>query len=75
MVNGSLKHVLVKIASAVEKMMLPINQHDNSVKNVENHLIIHHIQIEDPFTMKTKNDLINCPPFGLYDIFNHLNKV
>ena len=74
-VNGYLKPALVEIASAVEKMMLPVDpyfQRDNSVKNVQNRLIIHDIQIEDPFTMKTKNDFINCPPFGLYDIFNHL---
>ena len=26
----------------------------------------------DPFAMEVKNDFMNSPPFGLYDIFNHL---
>ena len=74
-VNGYLKPALVEIACAVEKMMLPIDpyfQHDNNDKNVQDSLIIHDMQIKDPFTMKTENNFINCPPFGLYDIFNHL---
>ena len=55
--------------------MLPIDpyfQRDNNDKNVQNRLIIHDIQIADPFSMNTENDFITCPPFGLYDIFNHL---
>jgi hypothetical protein len=74
-VNGYLKPALVEIACAVEKMMLPIDpyfQRDNNDKNVQNRLIIHDIQIADPFSMNTENDFITCPSFGLYDIFNHL---
>ena len=55
--------------------MLPIDpyfQGDDIVKNMQNRLIIHDVQIPDPFALKTKNDFIDCPPFGLYDIFNHL---
>ena len=73
-VNGHLKPALVEIASAVEKMVLPLDpnfERDNA-DNIKGRLIIHDIQIEDPFSMKTKNDLIESPPFGLYDIFNHL---
>ena len=74
-VNGYLKPALVEIASAVEKMVLPLDpnfERDNADNNIKGRLIIHDIQIEDPFSMKTKNDLIESPPFGLYDIFNHL---
>ena len=74
-VNGYLKPALVEIASAVEKMMLPVDpnfERDNADSNRKGRLIIHDIQIEDPFSMKTKNDFIESPPFGLYDIFNHL---
>jgi hypothetical protein len=74
-VNGYLKPALVEIASAVEKMMLPLDpnfERDNADNNIKGRLIIHDIQIEDPFSMKTKNDFIESPPFGLYDIFNHL---
>lgn len=74
-VNGYLKPALVEIASAVEKMMLPLDpnfERDNADNNIKGRLVIHDIQIEDPFSMKTRNDLIESPPFGLYDIFNHL---
>ena len=74
-VNGYLKTALIEIASAVEKMMLPLDpkfERDNADSNLKGRLIIHDIQIEDPFSMKTKNDFIESPPFGLYDIFNHL---
>ncbi len=74
-VNGYLKPALVEIASAVKKMMLPLDpnfERDNADNNIKVRLIIHDIQIEDPFSMKTKNDFIESPPFGLYDIFNHL---
>ena len=65
-VNGYLKPALVEIASAVERMMLPIDpyfQRDNSVKNVQNRLIIHDIQIDDPFNMKTKKRFYQLSSF------------
>ena len=55
------------------KMMLPIDP--NFEKEEPNHgLIIHDMQIEDPFSAshQLQNNFINCPPFGLYDIFNYL---
>ena len=74
-VNGYLKPALVEIASAVEKMMLPLDPNfkcDNADNNINGRLIFHDIQMEDPFSTKTKNDLIESPLFGLYDIFNRL---
>ena len=55
-------------------MMLPDPNFErvNDAHAKKQRLNIHDIQIEDPFTMKTKNDFIDSPPFGLYDIFNHL---
>ena len=38
---------------------------------MERQLIIHDMQIRS-FTMKTLNNFADWPPFGLYDIFNHL---
>ena len=55
--------------------MLPVDpkfERVNDAHTTKQRLNIHDIQIEDPFTMKTKNDFIDSPPFGLYDIFNHL---
>ena len=55
--------------------MLPCDPNFEKVNNIytmKQRLNIHDIQIEDPFTMKTKNDFIDSPSFGLHDIFNHL---
>ena len=74
-VNGYLKPALVTIAAAVEKMMLPLDpnyERDNNEKNLRQRLFIHDMQIASPFTIKTQNNFIDSPPFGLYDIFNHL---
>ncbi|XP_028394460.1 uncharacterized protein LOC114518654 [Dendronephthya gigantea] len=74
-VNGYLKSGLVEIAVAVEKMMLPLDPNFETVENgdtLKQRLFIHDVQIDDPFTMTMKNDFIDSPPFGLYDIFNHL---
>ncbi|CAB4017991.1 Hypothetical predicted protein, partial [Paramuricea clavata] len=74
-VNGYLKPGLVELAVAVEKMMLPLDpnfERVNDTYTMKQKLNIHDIQIGDPFTMKTINDFIDSPPFGLYDIFNHL---
>ena len=35
-------------------------------------LLINDIQLPDPFTLDMINDFKQCPPFGLFDIFNHL---
>lgn len=74
-VNGYLKPALVVIASAVKKMMLPVDpnfERDDAEKNLKQRLIIHDVCVPDPFTIPTQNDFINSPPFGLFDIFNHL---
>ena len=55
--------------------MLPVDpnfERVNDAHTTKQRLNIHDIQIEDPFTMKTKNDFIDSPLFGLYDIFNLL---
>lgn len=73
--SGHLKPVLVEIASSVEKMGLPLDPNfrkDDNQKSLDRRLFIHEMQIKDPFAMKTVNDFIDSPPFGLYDIFNHL---
>ena len=57
-VNGYLKSGLVETAVAVEKMMLPVEPNFEMVNDAhtkKQRLNIHDIQIEDPFTMKTKN--------------------
>ena len=74
-VNGYLKPALVAIAAAVEKMMLPLDpnyERDNNENNLHQRLLIHEMQIANPFTIKTQNNFIDSPPLGLYDIFNHL---
>ena len=74
-VTGYHKDALIEIVSAVEKMMLPVDpnfERDNTDNNIKGRLIIHDIQIEDLFSMKTKNDFIESPLLGLFDIFNHL---
>ena len=74
-VHGYLKPALVAIASAVEKMMLPKDPNfecDDAEKNLKKRLIIHDVAVSDPFTLPTQNNFIDSPPFGLYDIFNHL---
>ena len=35
-------------------------------------MTIYGVEIEDPFNIKTVNAFIESPPFGLFDIFNHL---
>ncbi|CAB4002542.1 Hypothetical predicted protein [Paramuricea clavata] len=74
-VNDYLKLALVTIAAAVEKIMLPLDpsyETNNKEKNVRQRLFIHDMQIADPFVIKTQNNFIDSPPFGLYHIFNHL---
>ena len=74
-VHGYLKPALVTIACAVEKMMLPVDpnfERDDTEKNLKKRLIVHDVAVQDPFTLPVRNNFINSPPFGLYDIFNHL---
>ena len=40
--------------------------------SISRRLFIHDVQLPDPFTMDVSNDFKHCPPFGLFDIFNHL---
>ena len=72
-VSGYLKTSLVEIASAVERMVLPVdpNFEKDQTNDAEN-LIIHNMLIPNPFSLKTVNNFNSSPPFGLYDIFNHL---
>ena len=71
--SGHLKSSLVEIASAVERMVLPVdpNFEKDQTNDAEN-LIIHDMVIPNPFSLKTVNNFNSSPPFGLYDIFNHL---
>ena len=75
-VNGYLKPGLVEIAIAVEKMMLPVDpnfERVNDAHTTKQRLNIHDIQIEDPFTKKTKNDFIDSPPFGCNATLRRIN--
>ena len=73
-VTGYLKPALVEIANAVQKMMLPLDPNFECRDDSERKLIIHENEIEDPFV--NSHDALDyfndSPPFGLYDIFNHL---
>ena len=73
LVSGYLKTSLVEIASAVERMVLPVdpNFEKDQVNDAEN-LIIHDRLIPHPFSSKAVNNFDSSPPFGLYDIFNYL---
>ena len=73
-VTGYLKPALVEIAKSVEKMLIPVLDYAKSKE--ENKLIIHGVEIEDPLSSAHEyvyvNDFNASPPFGLFDIFNHL---
>ena len=72
-VSGYLKASLVEIASAVERMLLPVDPNFEKDKTSDaDKFIIHDIVIHDPFSLKTVNNFNSSPPFGLYDIFNYL---
>ena len=73
LVSGYLKTLLVEIASAVQRMVLPVDPNfEKDQTNDAHNLIIHDMLIPNPFSMKTVNNFTSSPPFGLYDIFNHL---
>ena len=67
--SGYLKTSLVEIASAVERMVLPVdpNFEKDQTNDAEN-LIIHDRLIPNPFSLKTVNNFNSPPPFGLFDL-------
>ena len=72
-VSGYLKTSLVEIASAVERMVLPVDPNFEKDQTTDaDKLIIHDMLIPNPFSLKTMNNFNSSPPFGLYDIFNYL---
>ena len=72
-VSGYLKPSLVEIASAVKRMVLPIDPNfDKDKTNDGGTLIIHDMVIPDPFSLTTMNNFNSSPPFRLFNIFNHL---
>ena len=72
-VSGYLKASLVEIASAVERMLLPVDPNFEKDKTSDaDKFIIHDMVIPYPFSLKTVNNFNSSPPFGLYDIFNYL---
>ena len=60
------------MAKSVEKMLIPVLDYAKSKE--ENKLIIYGVEIEDPLSSANEyvNDFNASPPFGLFDIFNHL---
>ena len=67
--SGYLKTSLVEIASAVERMVLPVdpNFEKDQTNDAEN-LIIHDRLIPNPFSLKTRNNFNSPPPFGLFGL-------
>ena len=54
-------------------MVLPVDPNfEKDQTNAAGTLIIHDMLIPDPFSLKTVNNFSSSPPFGLFDIFNHL---
>ena len=74
-VNSYLKPGLVTIACAVEEMSLPVlsqvSEADEKL-DLSRRLKIQDVQLSDPSKMDVFNDFKNSPPFGLFDISNHL---
>ncbi len=77
-VSSCLKLGLVAVASfacAVEKMNVPLIPQVSKAEeqvNLSRRLKIHDVQLPNPFTINALNDCKHSPPFGLFDIFNHL---
>ena len=76
-VNGYHKASLIEIANSVQKMKFPsieslLCKNTNELVQRDGKLLINDMEIENPFKMKVVNNFIDSPPFGLYDIFNHL---
>ena len=70
--TGYLKPASVEIAKSVQKMMIPVSDYKKSKEGGK--IILHGIEIEDPPSPAHRyvNDFNASPPFGLFDIFNHL---
>ena len=65
----------MEIASAVERMVLPVDPNfEKDQTNDADKLIIHVMVSQNPaFSMYEDRGKFNLsPPFGLYDIFNYL---
>ena len=67
--SGYLKTSLMAIASAVERMVLPVdpNFEKDQTNDAEN-LIIHDRLIPNPFSLKSANNFNSPPLFGLFDL-------
>ena len=62
------------IASAVERMVLPVDPNFEKVQtNDAENLIIHDWLIPNPFSLKTVNNFNSSPPFGLFDLIPPLH--
>lgn len=71
-VSGYLKTLLVEIAPAVERMVLPVDPNfEKDQANDADNLIIHDMIICNPFSLKTVKNFNSSPLFGLHNIFNH----
>ena len=73
--NSYLKLGHVAIACAVEEMNLPVlceTSEAGEKLGVSRRLNLHDVQLPDPLKMDVLNDFKHSPPFGLFDIFNHL---
>ena len=70
-IRVGLKTSLVEIASAVERMVLPV---DPNFAKRSDKLIIHDMVSHNPaFSLHEDRGKFNSsPPFGLYDILNYL---
>ena len=72
--SGHLKPALVEIATAVNKMMLPLNPNFEEKNSLENEkFYIDDMEVGNLFTSQHKlvNNFSDSLPFGLYDIFNY----
>ena len=71
-VSGYLKTSLVEIASAVERMVFPVDPNFEKYQTTDaDKLIIHEMLISNPFSLKTVDNFNSWPPLGLCDIFNY----
>ena len=73
--NSYLKLGHVAIVCAVEEMNLPVlcqtSEADEKL-GISRRLNFHDVQLPDALKMDVLNDFKHSPPFGLFDIFNHL---
>ena len=62
------------IASAVERMVLPVDpDFEKDQTNDAENLIIHDRLIPNPFSLKTVNNFNSSPPFGSFDLIPPLH--